>query len=146
MYGSVIAVHNGLAWLVLIVGLIVLVQAGSAKATWGPQQTSWVRRLTLLVHLQFVAGLVLWFVSPTVAAARAVMGETMKNAATRRLVVEHPTLMLLAVVAATVTSVKVRKAPSSESKAKNALAGTLLTLALVAAVIPWQNLIARWTA
>jgi uncharacterized membrane protein len=146
MYGSVIALHNGLAWLVLIVGLIVLVQAGSAKATWGPAQTSWVRRLTLLVHLQFVAGLVLWFVSPTVAAARAVMGETMKNAATRRLVVEHPTLMLLAVIAATVTSVMVRKAPSSEAKAKKALAGTLLTLALIGAVIPWQNLISRWTA
>ncbi|WP_053334267.1 hypothetical protein [Gemmatimonas phototrophica] len=146
MYGTVIAVHNVLAWLVLAIGLMVLVQAVTAKATWGPEQTSWVRRLTLLVHLQFVAGLVLWFVSPTVAAARAVMGTTMKDAALRRLVVEHPTLMLLAVVAATVTSVMVRKAPSSETKAKKALMGTLLTLVLVAAVIPWQNLISRWTA
>ncbi|WP_439643142.1 hypothetical protein [Gemmatimonas sp.] len=146
MYGTVIALHNALAWLVLVVGVTVIVLGATASRTWGPAQTSWVRRFTLLVHLQFVAGLVLWFVSPGVAAARASMGDTMKNAELRRLVVEHPTLMLLAVVAATVTSVLVRKAPSSETKARKALIGTLVSLALIAAVVPWAQLIGRWTA
>lgn len=146
MYGTVITLHNVLAWLVLLVGVVVIAQAGTAQGTFGAAQTSWVRRFTLLVHLQFVAGLALWFLSPTVAAARASMGDTMKNAALRRVVVEHPTLMLLAVVAATVTSVMVRKDPSADSKKKKALAGTLLSLALIAAVIPWQQLMARWTA
>ena len=31
------------------------------------------------------------------------------------------------------------------TKAKRALVGTLVTLALVAAVIPWQRLVAKWT-
>jgi hypothetical protein len=74
------------------------------------------------------------------------VGDTMKNAELRRLVVEHPTLMILAVVAATVTSVLVRKAPSSETKARQALIGTIVSLALIAAVIPWQTLLGRWTA
>ena len=59
--------------------------------------------------------------------------------------VEHPFLMVLAVIVATVSSVRVKKASDSATKAKRALVGTLVTLALVAAVIPWQRLVAKWT-
>lgn len=146
MYGFLIKFHNVLAWLVLAAGLLVIVKGLTAKATWGPAETSWVRRLTLFVHLQLVAGLALWFVSPTIVQARAVMGEAMRDAATRRLLVEHPTLMVAAVIAATVTSVRVRKGETSEAKASRALIGTIVTLVLVAAVIPWQRLVGSWTA
>lgn len=146
MYGFLIKFHNIFAWLVLATGLFVIVKALTAQKSWGDGETSWVRRLTLLVHLQLVAGLALWFVSPTVAQARSVMGETMKDSAMRRIVVEHPTLMVLAVIAATVTSVMVRKASGSQAKAKKALVGTAITLLLAAAVIPWQRLVGSWTA
>ena len=33
----------------------------------------------------------------------------------------------------------------ADAKAKKALIGTLITLALIAAVIPWQRLITKWT-
>ena len=98
-----------------------------------------------MVHLQLLAGLGLWFISPSVSAARASMGDTMKDPALRRLVVEHPFLMVLAVIAATVSGVLVKKAPSPATKARKALIGTLVTLALVAAVIPWQRLVTKWT-
>jgi hypothetical protein len=146
MYGFLIKFHNIFAWLVLATGIFVIVKALTARTTWGDGETSWVRRLTLFVHLQLVAGLALWFVSPTVAQARTVMSDTMKDSAMRRVVVEHPTLMVLAVVAATVTSVMVRKASGSEAKAKKALIGTAITLLLAAAVIPWQRLVGSWTA
>lgn len=146
MYGVILKFHNVLAWLVLATGVFVLFKALTAKASWGDGETSWVRRLTLFVHLQLVAGLALWFVSPGVAAARATMSDTMKDSALRRLVVEHPTLMVLAVVAATVTSVTVRKASGSEAKAGKALVGTAITLVLAAAVIPWDRLIGSWTS
>jgi hypothetical protein len=129
MYGILIGTHNLLAWAVLVVGGLVIARAISRQATWSDADTGLVRRLTLLVHLQLVAGLGLWFVSPAVAAARASMGDTMKDPALRRLVVEHPFLMVLAVIAATVSGVLV----------------TLVTLALVAAVIPWQRLVTKWT-
>jgi hypothetical protein len=74
------------------------------------------------------------------------MGDTMKDPALRRVVVEHPTLMVAAVIAATVSGVLVRKAQGSAAKARKAMVGTLVTLALVAAVIPWGQLVARWTA
>ena len=128
-----------------IVGVLILSRAGSRRATWSEADTGLVQKLTLLVHLQLLAGLGLWFVSPAVAAARASMGDTMKDPALRRLVVEHPFLMVLAVIAATVSSVRVKKATDSATKAKRALVGTLVTLALVAAVIPWQRLVAKWT-
>ena len=145
MYGFLISAHNLLAWAVLIVGVLVLSRAGSRRATWSEADTGLVQKLTLLVHLQLLAGLGLWFVSPAVAAARASMSSTMKDPALRRLVVEHPFLMVLAVIAATVSSVRVKKASDSATKAKRALVGTLFTLALVAAVIPWQRLVTKWT-
>jgi hypothetical protein len=145
MYGILIGTHNLLAWAVLIVGVLVLARAGRGSTTWSEADTGLVRKLTLLVHLQLLAGIGLWFVSPAVAAARASMSTTMKDPALRRLVVEHPFLMVLAVIAATVSSVRVKKASDSATKAKRALVGTLLTLALVAAVIPWQRLITKWT-
>ncbi|WP_396202106.1 hypothetical protein [Gemmatimonas sp.] len=145
MYGFLISAHNLLAWAVLIVGVLVLSRAGSRRATWSEADTGLVQKLTLLVHLQLLAGLGLWFVSPAVAAARASMSSTMKDPALRRLVVEHPFLMVLAVIAATVSSVLVKKAQGSPAKAKKALIGTLVTLALVAAVIPWPRLVAKWT-
>lgn len=146
MYGLLIAVHNLLAWAVLATGAFVVVRALLGQATWSASDTAWVRRLTLSVHLQLVAGLVLWFTSPTVAAARSNMGVTMKDSALRRVVVEHPTLMIAAVIAATVSGVMVRKAEGPAAKARKALIGTLVTLALVAAVLPWQRLVTSWTS
>ena len=146
MYQILLKLHNVLAWLVLGTGFSVLVKALGARATWSVPETAWGRRLTLLVHLQLVAGLALWFVSPWVNTGREVMAQTMKDATLRRIVVEHPTLMLVAVITATVTSVLVRKAGSSEAKAQKALVGTAVTLLLVAAMVPWQLLTGRWTS
>lgn len=146
MYEILLKLHNVLAWLVLGTGFFVIVKALGARTTWSVPETAWVRRLTLLVHLQLVAGLALWFVSPWVNTGRAAMAQTMKDATLRRIVVEHPTLMLVAVITATVTSVLVRKAGSSEAKAKKALVGTAVTLLLVAAMIPWQRLTGSWTS
>jgi hypothetical protein len=146
MYSILISVHNVLAWLVLATGIFVLVRAATQQQTWSDADTSWVRRLTLLVHLQLLAGLGLWFTSPTVAQARASMGDTMKDATLRRLVVEHPTLMVLAAITATVSGVLVKKASTAPAKAKKALIGTLVTMALIAAVIPWARLVTVWTS
>jgi uncharacterized membrane protein len=145
MYGILIGVHNIVAWAVLATGLFVLLKAFTRQQSWNDGDTGWVRRLTLFVHLQLLAGLGLWFTSPTVAQARASMGDTMKDANLRRLVVEHPTLMLLAAVAATVSGVLVKKAPNAPAKAKKAMVGTLITMALIAAVIPWARLVTVWT-
>ncbi len=145
MYGILLAAHNVLAWIVLVVGVLVLVRALSRSATWSDSDTGLVRKFTLVVHLQLLAGLGLYFVSPAVAAARTSMGDAMKDPAQRRLVVEHPFLMVLAVIAATVSGVLVKKAVGSPAKAKRALIGTLVTMALIAAVIPWSRLITKWT-
>ena len=144
MYGILLGAHNLLAWAVLVVGALVIARAVGRSATWSDAETGLVRKLTLLVHLQLLAGLGLWLMSPAVAA-RGSMSTTMKDPALRRLVVEHPFLMVLAVISATLTGVLVKKAPGSAAKAKRALVGTLVTLALVAAVIPWQRLVTKWT-
>lgn len=145
MYGMLLGVHNVLAWAVLAVGAYLVVRGATARGGWGDADSTWMRRLVLCTHLQLLAGLGLWFLSPAVAAARASMGTTMKDPALRRLVVEHPTLMIAAVVAATVSGVLVKRASEPEAKAKKALAGAAVTLLLVAAMIPWDRLVGRWT-
>jgi uncharacterized membrane protein len=145
MYGTLAMVHNAVAWLVLGVGAFVVVRGATGRATWGAGDRAWVKRLVLLVHLQLVAGLVLWFVSPAVQAARASMGTTMKDAGLRRLVVEHPTLMIAAVVVATIMGARVKRGATPEGQARTALVGAAVTLLLVAAMVPWDRLVGRWT-
>jgi hypothetical protein len=145
MYGFLIGLHNVVAWAVLATGLFVLVKAATRQQTWNDGDTAWVRRLTLFVHLQLLAGLGLFFTSPTIAQARQSMGDSMKDPNLRRLLVEHPTLMLAAVIAATVSGVLVKKAPNAPAKARKALVGTLITMLLIAAVLPWARLVTVWT-
>ena len=71
MYGTLAMVHNAVAWVVLGVGAYVVVRGASARGGWSAGDSAWVKRLVLAVHLQLVAGLVLWFVSPAVQAATA---------------------------------------------------------------------------
>jgi uncharacterized membrane protein YgaE (UPF0421/DUF939 family) len=68
----------------------------------------------------------------------------MKDAGLRRLVVEHPTLMLAAVVAATVMGARVKRGATPEGQARTALVGAAVTLLLVAAMVPWDRLVGRW--
>ena len=145
MYNGILGLHNALAWLVLGVGAFVVVRGATGRATWGTGDSAWVKRLVLLVHLQLVAGLVLWFTSPAVQAARASMGTTMKDAGLRRLVVEHPTLMIAAVVAATIMGARVKRGATPEGQARTAMVGAAVTLLLVAAMVPWDRLVGRWT-
>lgn len=145
MYGILGAVHNVLAWAVLAIGAYLVVRGATARGGWGDGDSAWMRRLVLSTHLQLLAGLALWFTSPAVAAARASMGTTMRDPALRRLVVEHPTLMIAAVIATTVSGVMVKRASAPEAKARKALVGAAVTLLLVAAMIPWNRLLGRWT-
>jgi hypothetical protein len=145
MYGTLAMVHNAVAWVVLGVGAYVVVRGASARGGWSAGDSAWVKRLVLAVHLQLVAGVALWFVSPAVQAARASMGATMKDAGLRRLVVEHPTLMIAAVVAATIMGARVKRGATPEGQARTALVGAAVTLLLVAAMVPWDRLVGRWT-
>lgn len=94
----------------------------------------------MLIHIQFVIGIVLYFVSPVVRAALADMGAAMKDDALRFAAVEHVTVMLLAVIAITVGRVWSKKAKIDDMKHRRLLICYAIGFVLIIAGIPWEKM------
>ena len=138
----ILALHNLTRWLVLLFALVAFVRALKGINGGVDYATGAKRALSIFVislHLQLILGIVLFGVSPLARDAMANMGATMKDAGLRSVVVEHPTLMLLAVIIATVTGVIARRGPNDIVRHRRAAIGIAVTLGLMLAGIPWQR-------
>ncbi len=138
----ILALHNTLRWLILLFAVVALLRAlkglnGGVDYATGARRAVSIFMMSL--HLQLLLGIVLFGVSPLARSAMTDMGATMKDAGLRSIVVEHPTLMLLAVIAATLTSVIARRGPDDTVRHRRAAIGVALTLGLLLAGIPWQR-------
>ena len=137
-----LAIHTVVRWLVLVTAVIALVRAlqglngGAVYATGAKRALSY---FAMSVHLQLVLGLVLFGTSPLMRDAMKDMGAAMKNPGTRFFVAEHPTLMVGAVVAATLTGIIARRGPDEAVRHRRAAIGIALALGLILAGIPWQR-------
>lgn len=137
-----LALHNTVRWLVLLFAVVALVRAlkginGGSDYAAGAKRALSV--FVISVHLQLILGIVLFGVSSITRPAMADMGAAMRDPGVRYFVVEHPTLMLLAVIAATATSVIARRGPDDTVRHRRAAIGIALTLGLMLAGIPWQR-------
>jgi hypothetical protein len=140
MYIGLLHFHNFARWIVLIAALVAIALAIHGLATRRP----WTRasRLsgTLFVismDVQLVVGLLLYAVSPLVRSGLADVGAAMGDSVLRFFVVEHVLLMVLAVAAAHVGSVSVRRAATDRAKHAKAATWFSVSLALVLLSIPW---------
>ena len=93
--------------------------------------------LLIITHIQFMAGLALYFVSDVVKFN----SETMKNAEHRYWTVEHSTMMILAVILITVARITHKKLPTDQAKHKrlflfNAVALLIIVVAILASGRP----------
>lgn len=133
--------HNALRWVVLIAGLLTLVKA--AQGLRGDRPYAGARRVGVVymasLHLQLVLGLLLFVVSPLIQQSMANMAATMKDAPTRFFIAEHPTLMVIAVVVATVGSIVSKNAADDAARHRKLLVFTVVTFLLLLAGIPWQR-------
>ena len=126
---------------------MILIFAAMLKAMFGMlNQKSFTegdRKLGLFAlisgHIQLLLGLALMFIGP-VASQYSNMGEVMKNADLRFLVVEHPLTMIIGIVLITVGYSKSKKATTDRSKFKSMAFFYLLGLVLILSRIPWQKL------
>jgi hypothetical protein len=141
MHPAFLHTHNALRWLVLIAGVLTVLQA--VKGLKGDRPYAGARRTGVLfmasLHLQLIIGLVLFVVSPYVQQAMGNMSATMKDPGTRFLIAEHPTLMVIAVVVATVGSIVAKNATDDAARHRKLLTFTVVTLLLLLAGIPWQR-------
>jgi uncharacterized BrkB/YihY/UPF0761 family membrane protein len=137
-----LSLHNLTRWLVLLFAVVALARAlkgihGGAEYATGAKRA--LSHFTMSLHLQLLLGLVLYGVSPLTRHGMADMATSMRDPAVRFFLVEHPTLMLLGVVVATVTGVIARRGPDDAVRHRRAAIGIVLALALILAGVPWQR-------
>ena len=128
--------HSGLRWFVLIAIIIAIVNAlgksGGTKPFTDKDRKAALFAL-IFTHVQFVIGLILYFISPKVVFS----GEAMKSDVLRFFLVEHIVLMLIAVILITVGYSRSKKAVTDRSRFRWILIPYLIALILILAGIPW---------
>ncbi|MEJ7780697.1 MAG: cytochrome B [Daejeonella sp.] len=136
MYSFFLSLHSGVRYLVLL--LLALALILSITALFGKKDyTESNRKVNLFAmiatHTQFLAGLILYFVSPLVQYGN--MGEAMKNPLTRYWTVEHAVLMLFAIALITVGHARSKRAAQAINKHRAiALYYGLAVLVIVVAI------------
>ena len=146
MYSTIQFVHSMWAYLVLVI-LVVTTFNSLIKFFGGKEYGAKDMRLALFtlitMHLQLLIGLVLWFVSEGYglkAISNGGMKAVMGSPDIRKLTVEHPTLMIIAIALVTIGYSKHKKQRLSTPKFKKLAIFYTLALIAVLAMIPW----AKW--
>lgn len=144
MYTGLVHAHSGLRWIVLV--LLVLAVIKAAGGLSGNKSFDGARKLGLFAliatHVQFVIGLVLYFLSPKVQF----VAETMGDSVLRFYAVEHLVTMLIAVVLITIGYSRSKRALTDVSKYKTLFWFYLIGLVIMLSGIPWpfRDLGAGW--
>lgn len=134
MYNGFLDLHSLIRWAVVLLALVAVV-VGLGGARWTPQQNSLGRWFSTVFDVQVLIGIVLLFISPLAKAAFSDFGAAMSNAPLRKMIIEHPVLMILAAVLVHVGVSRGRKTDSP----RTAAIFYILALAVVAYAIPWDR-------
>lgn len=144
MYSTVQFIHSYWAYVVVFVVLIATINALAGffgKKEYGPKDFRLALFALITTHIQFLIGLVLYFVSPLGMQniSNMGMGEIMKNDTFRLYAIEHPTVMLLTAVVITIGYSKHKKKLVSTPKFKMLAIFYTIGLVLLLSRIPWQQ-------
>ncbi|MGY5845833.1 hypothetical protein ACW6QP_00310 [Salegentibacter sp. HM20] len=142
MYETVQFIHSYWAYLVLIVLLVASFNAIIGFAT-GKEYGATNFRIALFTlitsHIQLLIGIVLYFTAPYFQAFfEGGMGEVMKNSTLRLYNVEHPLVMIIAVVLITMGYSKHKAKLTSKPKFKTLAIFYTIALILMLSRIPWS--------
>src|SRR5690606_41493318 len=100
-----------------------------------PAQTARARWFPIAVDVQGLRGLVRWFVSPLVRSALGNVGAVMSDPAQRKIVIEHPVMMVVAAALVHVGASRGRKTDNP----RQALVFYFLAALAIAYAIPWDR-------
>lgn len=136
--------HSGFRWILLLlflVSLYLLFQAGFRRKAWAVARKSALFTL-IITHIQLIIGLVLYFISPLVIFNAA----SMKNHVLRFYLVEHISLMIIAIALVTIGYSLGKKAAAHTTGARKMFYYYLIGFVLILISIPWpfRNLGAGW--
>lgn len=132
--------HSYWAYLVLVV--LILATFNALIKFFGDKEFDAkdfrISLFTLItMHIQLLLGIILWFTKGYFDEMS--VGEVMKSDAVRKLAVEHPATMLIAVALVTIGYSKHKKKLVSKPKFKVLAIFYTIALALVLYMIPWNQ-------
>ena len=144
MYTSVQFIHSWWAYLTLFIVLIATLNALAGffgNKEYQPKDFRISLFALIVTHIQFLIGLLLFFVSPLgmKSISDNGMGEVMKDSNLRLYAVEHPMVMILAVVFITIGYSKHKRKLVSKPKFKVLTIFYTIALVLMLSRIPWQQ-------
>ena len=136
-------IHSYWAYIVVILLIFATINAiiGLTKNKEFTDKDLRISLFTLIVmHIQLLIGLGWYFMSPSYKALKEVgMGGAMKEAELRLLAVEHPLMMIVAIVFITIGWSKHKKKTTDTSKFKTIAIFYGLALLFVLSRIPWAQ-------
>lgn len=142
MYEALKSAHSGLRWVALILILWAIYNAFTSKEFNKREKLVNLFSMVIL-HLQLIMGLILYFISPKVKFFEG----WMKDAVYRFYGMEHLAGMLIAVILITIGYSKSKRAKTATEKFKPIKIFYLIGLIIILASIPWPfraNLGGAW--
>lgn len=135
--------HSGWAYITLLILIVAVINAiiGLTSNKEFKDKDLRIPLFTLIVaHIQLIIGFIAYFTSDYFTSlVENGMGATMKDAVVRLFVVEHPLMMILAVVFITIGFSKHKKKTSDKEKFKTIAIFYGIALLLVLSRIPWDH-------
>jgi Na+/H+-dicarboxylate symporter len=135
-------IHSYWAYLVLAILIFAVVNAiiGFTQKKQFTDKDVRIGLFTLIVaHIQLLIGLVWYFMSPWYEMLKTDAASVMKDKAARLLAVEHPIMMILAIVFITIGWSKHKKKTKDAAKFKTFAIFYGIALLLILSKIPWSN-------
>lgn len=134
MYQTLLLTHSLLRYFILLALLAVIIKSLIGmmnKESFGKWDNKISLYLLIFTHLQLVAGLILYFISPFVKFS----GDSMSDKVARYWTVEHIFGMLIAVVLITVARVTSKRMASDQAKFKRLFVFNLIALAVIVVIV-----------
>ena len=141
MYTGLVHLHNFLRWVILLLIIVAIVRhfvgmSGKKPFTSGDRKTGTILMIT--ANVQFVLGLIMWFVGDWGYKLLA-SGNVMSNPAQRFWIVEHPIGMLIAVALISIGRGASKKNIPDTNKHKRSFWLYLVALIIIIVSIPWPG-------
>jgi phosphoglycerol transferase MdoB-like AlkP superfamily enzyme len=141
IYNFLLHLHSIVRWIILLLLLIAIFNSLVAG------QRPWIRTdartgsiLVIFADLMLLVGLAQWYFGSKgykLIDAAGGMGAAMKDSFTRFFAIEHPLMMLIAIIFIHIGKGQARKAISDKAKHKRTVIFYLIALIIILAMIPW---------
>lgn len=139
MYEFIKTFHSHLAWVllaVLIVAILIITISRFSKKPFSEPHLKVALVGMIATHIQLLLGLILYVISPY--GIKNLSGATMKDSFARLLALEHPIMMIIAIVFITIGYSKAKKVVGTDKAYSAITIYYTIALILMLSRIPWQ--------